>query len=174
MIVGSFMLVFIFPPFSPDTTWGFVQNWLSFSETYREQLMLPFNLSMGIMTVFIAVGIGSSLATHHNLDPVTTGLLSLMAFLLVAAPLQDGSISMQYFSGQGIFTAIISAIYATEVYAFLKRNNVTIKLPPEVPTGVARSFEILIPVMAIILTLHPLNLFIEAKTGMIILRQLCL
>jgi PTS system cellobiose-specific IIC component len=22
MIVGSFMLVFIFPPFSPDTTWG--------------------------------------------------------------------------------------------------------------------------------------------------------
>ncbi|WP_261834672.1 PTS sugar transporter subunit IIC [Vibrio ishigakensis] len=168
MIVGSFMLVFIFPPFSPDTTWGFAQNWLSFSETYREQLMLPFNLSMGIMTVFIAVGIGSSLATHHNLDPVTTGLLSLMAFLLVAAPLQDGSISMQYFSGQGIFTAIISAIYATEVYAFLKRNNVTIKLPPEVPTGVARSFEILIPVMAIILTLHPLNLFIEAKTGMII------
>ena len=22
MIVGSFLLVFIFPPFSPDTTWG--------------------------------------------------------------------------------------------------------------------------------------------------------
>ncbi|MGF1748420.1 PTS sugar transporter subunit IIC [Vibrio cionasavignyae] len=168
MIVGSFMLVFIFPPFSPDTTFGFAQAWLSFSDTYREQLILPFNLSMGIMTVFISVGIGSSLARHHNLDPVTTGLLALMAFLLVAAPVQDGTISMQYFSGQGIFTSIITAIYATEVYAFLKRNNITIKLPPEVPTGVARSFEILIPVLAIILTLHPLNLFIEAQTGMII------
>ncbi|GLO60660.1 permease IIC component [Vibrio sp. MACH09] len=168
MIVGSFMLVFIFPPFSADTTWGFARAWLDFSNTYREQLMLPFNLSMGIMTLFISVGIASSLARHHNLDPVTTGLLSMMSFLLVAAPLEGGQISMQYFSGQGIFTAIITAIYSTEVYAFLKRKNVTIKLPPEVPSGVARSFEILIPVLAIILTLHPLNLFIETQTGMII------
>ena len=44
----------------------------------------------------------------------------------------------------------------------------TIRLPKEVPTGVARSFEILIPVMVVIGTLHPLNLFIEAQTGMII------
>lgn len=168
MIVGSFMLVFIFPPFSPETSWGFAQAWLSFSETYREELMLPFNLSMGVMTIFISVGIGSSLAKHHNLDPVTTGLLALMSFLLVAAPLQDGAISMQYFSGQGIFTAIITALYSTELYAYLKRNNITIRLPPEVPTGVARSFEILIPVLAIIITLHPLNLLIEAQTGMII------
>ncbi|MCV5169032.1 PTS transporter subunit EIIC, partial [Escherichia coli] len=46
--------------------------------------------------------------------------------------------------------------------------NVTIRLPKEVPTGVARSFEILIPVLVVIATLHPLNLFIEAQTGMII------
>ncbi len=156
------------PPFSAETTWGFARAWLDFSDTYREQLMLPFNLSMGIMTIFISVGIASSLARHHDLDPVTTGLLSLMSFLLVAAPVQDGMLSMQYFSGQGIFTAIITALYSTEVYAYLKRNNITIKLPPEVPTGVARSFEILIPVLAIIMTLHPLNLFIEAQTGMII------
>ncbi len=168
MIVGSFMLVFIFPPFSADSTWGFARAWLDFSDVHRDALMLPFNLSMGIMTVFISVGIASSLARHHDLDPVTTGLLALMSFLLVAAPVQDGMLSMQYFSGQGIFTAIIISIYSTEVYALLKRKNITIKLPPEVPTGVARSFEILIPVLAVILTLHPLNLLIEAQTGMII------
>ena len=60
------------------------------------------------------------------------------------------------------------AIYSTELYAFLKRHNITIRLPPEVPTGVARSFEILIPVLAIVITLHPLNLLIEAQLGMII------
>ncbi|WP_164045122.1 PTS transporter subunit EIIC, partial [Serratia marcescens] len=80
----------------------------------------------------------------------------------------DGKISTQYLSGQGIFTALITAIYSTRVYAWLKQNNVTIRLPKEVPTGVARSFEILIPVMVVIGTLHPLNLFIEAQTGMII------
>lgn len=168
MIVGSFMLVFIFPPFSAETTWGFARAWLDFSDTYRDQLMLPFNLSMGIMTLFISVGVAASLARHHDLDPITTGLLSLMAFLLVAAPVENGMISMQYLSGQGIFTALITAIYSTEVYSYLKRKKITIRLPPEVPTGVARSFEILIPVMAIILTLYPLNLALESVTGMIL------
>ena len=168
MIIGSFMLVFIFPPFSPDTTWGFARAWLQFSLDHRDALMLPFNFSMGVMTLFIAVGIAASLAKHHHLDSLTAGMLSLMSFLRVAAPLKDGQISTAYFSGQGIFTAILVAIYSTELYAFLKRHNITIRLPPEVPAGVARSFEILIPVLAIILTLHPLNLFIEAQLGMII------
>ena len=168
MIVGSFMLVFIFPPFSPDTTWGFARAWLQFSLDHRANLMLPYYFSMGIMTIFISVGVADSLARHHELDPLTSGMLSLMGFLLIAAPLKDGQISTAYFSGQGIFTALLVAIYTTELYAFLRRNNITIRLPPEVPTGVARSFEILIPVLAVVLTLHPLNLVIEAQFGMII------
>ncbi|AHB70619.1 hypothetical protein P262_03163 [Cronobacter malonaticus] len=168
MIIGSFLLVFIFPPFSPDTQIGFCRAWLDISLKYREQLMLPFNLSMGVMTFFISVGIGASLGKHYKLDPIMTGLLAFMAFLLVAAPYKDGQISTQYFSGQGIFTALITAIYASEMYAFLKRHNITIRLPKEVPTGVARSFEILIPVVVIVFTLHPLNLLIESTTGMIL------
>ncbi|EKM6457670.1 PTS sugar transporter subunit IIC [Cronobacter dublinensis] len=168
MIIGSFLLVFIFPPFSPDTQIGFCRAWLDLSLKYREQLMLPFNLSMGVMTFFISVGIGASLGKHYQLDPIMTGLLAFMAFLLVAAPYKDGHISTQYFSGQGIFTALITAIYASEMYAFLKRHNITIRLPKEVPTGVARSFEILIPVVVIVFTLHPLNLLIESTTGMIL------
>ncbi|WP_256742014.1 PTS transporter subunit EIIC, partial [Cronobacter sakazakii] len=143
MIIGSFMLVFIFPPFSADTTVGFARAWLDFSQTYREQLMLPFNLSMGVMTFFISVGVGASLGRQFQLDPVMAGLLAFMAFLLVAAPYADGKISTQYLSGQGIFTALITAIYSTRVYAWLKEHKVTIRLPKEVPTGVARSFEIL-------------------------------
>lgn len=113
MIIGSFMLVFIFPPFSADTTVGFARAWLDFSTEYREQLMLPFNLSMGVMTFFISVGIGASLGRQFNLDPVMTGLLAFMAFLLVAAPYKDGTISTQYLSGQGIFTALITSIYSS-------------------------------------------------------------
>ncbi|AVJ18402.1 PTS sugar transporter subunit IIC [Serratia rhizosphaerae] len=168
MIIGSFMLVFIFPPFSADSSWAFARGWLNFSLQYREQLMLPFHLSMGVMTFFISVGIGASLGRHHKLDPIMTGLLALMAFLLVAAPYRDGVIDTQYFSGEGIFTAIITALYAGELYAWLKRHNITIRLPQEVPTGVARSFEILIPVVAIVATLHPLNLLVQSYTGMII------
>jgi PTS system cellobiose-specific IIC component len=168
MIIGSFMLVFIFPPFDPDTHWGFARSWLDFSVRYRNQLMLPFNLSMGVMTFFISVGIGASMGKHYKLDPIMSGLLAFMAFLLVAAPYHDKQISVAYFSGQGIFTAILAAIYSSEMYAWLKRHNITIRLPKEVPTGVARSFEILIPVVVIVATLHPLNLLVEHLTGMII------
>lgn len=87
MIIGSFMLVFIFPPFSADTTNSFARAWLDFSVTYRQQLMLPFHLSMGVMTFFISVGIGASLGRQFNLDPIMSGLLAFMAFLLVAAPM---------------------------------------------------------------------------------------
>ncbi|MBN0545213.1 PTS sugar transporter subunit IIC, partial [Pseudomonas aeruginosa] len=103
-----------------------------------------------------------------QLDPFMCAMLSIMAFLLIAAPKTNGTLPVDSLGGTGIFTAILVAIYSTELYAFLKRHNITIRLPPEVPAGVARSFEILIPVLAIILTLHPLNLFIEAQLGMII------
>ena len=139
MIVGSFLLVFAYPPFSPDTTWGFARAWLDFSTEYRAQLMLPFNLSMGVMTFFISVGIGASLGRQFNLDPVMTGLLAFMAFLLVAAPYHEGQISTQYLSGQGIFTALLTAIYSARVYAWLKQHNITIRLPKEVPTGDRKS-----------------------------------
>ncbi|WP_369136158.1 PTS sugar transporter subunit IIC [Klebsiella variicola] len=168
MIVGSFMLVFIFPPISSNTTFQFAKAWLNFSANYREQLMLPFNMSMGLMTIFISVGVGASLGKQYSLDPITTGLLSLMSFMLVAADLKNGALSMQYFSGQGIFTALLCSIYATEVYSWLKKRNITIKLPEQVPPGVSRSFEVLIPVIVIMITLHPLNLFIEHATGMIL------
>ncbi|EPU1196391.1 TPA: PTS sugar transporter subunit IIC [Klebsiella oxytoca] len=168
MIVGSFMLVFIFPPISTNTTFQFAKAWLNFSANYREQLMLPFNMSMGLMTIFISVGVGASLGKQYSLDPITTGLLSLMSFMLVAADLKNGALSMQYFSGQGIFTALLCSIYATEVYRWLKKRNITIKLPEQVPPGVSRSFEVLIPVIVIMITLHPLNLFIEYATGMIL------
>lgn len=168
MIVGSFMLVFIFPPISTNTTFQFAKAWLNFSANYREQLMLPFNMSMGLMTIFISVGVGASLGKQYSLDPITTGLLSLMSVMLVAADLKNGALSMQYFSGQGIFTALLCSIYATEVYRWLKKRNITIKLPEQVPPGVSRSFEVLIPVIVIMITLHPLNLFIEHATGMIL------
>ncbi|SMB35722.1 PTS system, lactose/cellobiose family IIC component [Serratia proteamaculans] len=168
MIVGSFMLVFIFPPISSNTTFHFAKAWLNFSANYREQLMLPFNMSMGLMTIFISVGVGASLGKQYSLDPITTGLLSLMSFMLVAADLKNGALSMQYFSGQGIFTALLCSIYATEVYRWLKKRNITIKLPEQVPPGVSRSFEVLIPVIVIMITLHPMNLFIEHATGMIL------
>ena len=47
MIVGSFLLVFAFPPFSPDTTFGFGQWWNAASKEYFNEIMTPFTCRWG-------------------------------------------------------------------------------------------------------------------------------
>jgi PTS system cellobiose-specific IIC component len=90
MIVGSFLLVFAYPPFSPDTTWGFARAWLDLAKQFEGQILTPFDMTMGIMSVYICAAIAYNLGKHyvksHQLDPFMCAMLSIMAFLLIAAP----------------------------------------------------------------------------------------
>ncbi|MGV3003122.1 PTS sugar transporter subunit IIC [Vibrio sp. E150_018] len=168
MIVGSFLLVFAFPPFSSNTSFAFGQWWLSMSQEYFDQIMTPFNMTMGIMSCYISVGIAYNLANHYKLDALPTGLLSLMTFLLVAAPMEDGKLSASFMGGTGIFTSIIVSIYVTELTRFLKVRNIGIKLPEQVPAKIRQSFDLLIPALAVIFTIYPLNLFLQGQLEMIL------
>ena len=168
MIVGSFLLVFAFPPFSSNTSFAFGQWWLSMSQEYFDQIMTPFNMTMGIMSCYISVGIAYNLANHYKLDALPTGLLSLMTFLLVAAPMEGGKLSASFMGGTGIFTSIIVSIYVTELTRFLKVRNIGIKLPEQVPAKIRQSFDLLIPALAVIFTIYPLNLFLQGQLEMIL------
>lgn len=96
MIVGSFLLVFAYPPFSPDTTWGFARAWLDMAKQFEGQILTPFDMTMGIMSIYICAAIAYNLGKHyvksHQLDPFMCAMLSLMAFLLVAAPKTKGTL----------------------------------------------------------------------------------
>lgn len=35
MIVGSFLLVFVYPPFSAESSWGFARSWLALSGSMK-------------------------------------------------------------------------------------------------------------------------------------------
>ncbi|HGF7177559.1 TPA: PTS sugar transporter subunit IIC [Vibrio cholerae] len=168
IIVGSFILIFAFPPFAEDTTNVFGRVWLNFATTHFDIIMMPFNMSMGIMTIFVSLGVAYSLAKAYKMDGITSAVLSLMSFLLVAAPAKDGSLSMAHMGGTGIFTAVICAFFAVELYRFMKKHNITIRMPEQVPPAIARSFEVLLPVLAIFVTLYPLSLFVQAEYGMLI------
>jgi len=168
MIVGSFLLVFAFPPFSPETTFGFGQWWLAMSKEYFNEIMTPFNMSMGIMACYISAGIAYNLAQSYKIDAFPCAMLSLMTFLLIAAPMKDGALSAGFLGGTGIFTTIIVGIYVTELMRFLKVRNIGIKLPEQVPEKIRQSFNLLIPALVVILTIYPLNLFIQHQFGMLL------
>ncbi len=157
MIVGSFLLVFAYPPFSPDTTWGFARVWLDLAKQFEGQILTPFDMTMGIMSVYICAAIAYNLGKHyvksHQLDPFMCAMLSIMAFLLIAAPKTKGTMPVDSLGGTGIFTAILVAIYCVEMMRFLKAHNIGIRLPDQVPPMIKNSFDLLIPVLVVVLTL---------------------
>ncbi len=95
-------------------------------------------------------------------------MLSLMAFLLASAPQINNNMSMEFLGGKGVFTAIICAIWSVELIRLLKKYNVTIKMPEQVPPAIARSFELLYPVIGIMLTVYPISLFLQSEYGMLL------
>ncbi|MDN3684240.1 PTS transporter subunit EIIC [Vibrio sinaloensis] len=59
--------------------------------------------------------------------------------------------------------------FSVELYRFMKKkHNITIRMPEQVPPAIARSFEVLLPVLAIFITLYPLSLFVQSQFGMLI------
>lgn len=168
MIVGSFLMILAFPPFSKETTFAFGQMWLEFATVHKDAIMLPFRMTMGIMTLYVAVGIGYNLSQGYNLSPLMGGLLSLCSFLIVAAPFSNGNIPAMFMGGTGIFTALLTSIYSVELMRFLKAKNFTIRLPEQVPEKIAQSFELLVPVLVMIATLYPLSLILQHYSGMLL------
>ena len=168
MIVGSFLLIFAFPPFSPETTFTFGRWWIDMSQKYFEQIMAPFNVSMGIMSCYIVAGITYNLAQSYRLDAFPTAMLSIMTFLLIAAPIEEGALSGTFLNGTGVFTAIIVAIYVTELTRFLKVHHIGIKLPAQVPYKIRQSFDLLVPTLLVILTIYPANLLLQGQLDMIL------
>lgn len=161
MIVGSFLLVFVYPPFSAESSWSFARSWLALSGKYESQILTPFNMTMGIMSVYISAAIAYNLARSYQLDPFMTAMLALMGFLLVSAPQVNGNMPTVALGGGGIFTAVIVAVYVTELTRFLKLRNIGIRLPEQVPANIKQSFDLLIPILAVIITLYPLSLLIQ-------------
>ncbi|KLV02243.1 PTS sugar transporter [Photobacterium aquae] len=168
IIVGSFILIFAFPPFAEDTQNGFGRAWLDFATKNFDAIMMPYNMSMGIMTIFVSLGVAYSLARAYAMDGITCACLSLMSFLLIAAPATDGGLPAGHMGGTGIFTAVLTAFFSVELVRFLQRHNITIRMPEQVPPAIARCFEMLIPVLIVFLTLYPLSLFAQSQFGMLI------
>ena len=166
IIVGSFILIFANPPFAADTTNAFGRMWLDFVAAHRPTIVMPWTMSMGIMSLFITMGVAYSLARSYKMDPIGAAALSAMTFLLVAAPEKGWALPLNHFGGTGIFTALLSAFFSVELTRFLKKHNVTIRMPDQVPPAIAASFALLIPVLAIFLTAYPLSLFLQTQFDM--------
>lgn len=168
IIVGSFMLIFSFPPFPADTSFVLGKWWLATANKYLYEIMTPYNMTMGMMAVFVSIGVAYNLAKSYKMDGLSCALLSVMSFFLISAPMKDGMLPSAYLGGTGVFTAVILAIFVTELMRWLKVNNIGIPLPESVPQNIRQSFNLLIPAALIIVTVYLFNLFLVSSFSVVL------
>lgn len=168
LIIGSFLLIFAYPPFSEDTTLTIGKAWIEFAGNYKGIILLPFNMTMGIMAIFVTVSTAYSLLESYNLDKLTGVLLALMGFLLISAPATNGQLGTDFLGAKGLFAGLVISLFSVEVFRFCKEKKLMIKLPNGVPPRIAKSFELLIPVFLLILIVYPISLLVQNMSGVLI------
>ncbi len=148
IIVGSFFLIIAFPPVPADTAIGL---WAS---EHLVTILLPYRLTMYIMSLYAAWGIGYSLSRSYDMDGVSGANLAVVAFLMTIVPQAAEGIGwvlpMANLGGAGMFVAIITSILAVELMRLVYKSNFKISMPEQVPASVARSFEALTPTALVV------------------------
>ena len=168
MPVILFSSIFILIAYVPNA-WGF--HWSKDIETF---LMTPYSYSMGILAFFVGGTTAKALTDSMNRDlPATnqinfisTMLASMVGFLLMAAePAKDGGFLTAFMGTKGLLTAFIAAFVTVNVYKVCVKNNVTIRMPDEVPPNISQVFKDLIPFTVSVVLLYGLELIVKGGLG---------
>lgn len=182
-IVGSLFLVLnVLPQTATFLEDIFNNTFFRISDLY----MLANKATMGILALYFCLIIGyeyTKIIVEEeglNLNPLNGALLSVFAFFMTLPELvlSDGKIilvneitdSSKIINGwniggdgvsrlgtTGIFTAIIMAVIAVQLYRLCVKHNLVIKMPESVPEGVSRSFTALIPAFVVAFSVLLIN-----------------
>lgn len=115
-----------------------------------DKLWVPFNLTFGLLSVYVTLSVSYALARRKGLDPVMPLIFALLSFLLIASPQVAGGEAATHLDNTGLFTAILIALVTVEVYSFFIKRNLVITMPAGVPPAIANAFAALIPGAAIV------------------------
>ena len=138
--------------------------------SHSATILLPYRVTMYIMALYAVFGMGNSLARSYDLDGVSGGILSTMAFLLTIVPVNVAAdvnagvagfvLPMASLGGGGLFVGIIVTFFAINVFRLTNNSKFKITMPEQVPPSVARSFEALTPTLIVILVIGSLTYFV--------------
>lgn len=120
-------------------------------------------VTISCMSLPIAFLIGYKLAEKENLPQLESGLIGLLSYLAVCPntistvveglkdPVVVNGLGVGVIGAQGLFVSMIMSMVAVKFFGLLTNIDAfKIKMPDSVPTGIARSFNILIPIFIII------------------------
>ncbi|WP_019616794.1 PTS sugar transporter subunit IIC [Psychromonas ossibalaenae] len=144
VIIGSvFTVISSFPS----------EAWTSIIEPYVDMINVGNTLTFGMIALIAVVCISYSMALMEKIDPIGTAVTALIGFLILQVSTSDYSLMTDNFGASGLFTAILVALLCPEIIIFFVHRNITIKMPPGVPSYVSDSFTVIIPALVFIVLL---------------------
>ena len=113
----------------------------------------PYNYSMGILALVVAATTAKNLTDSMNRDMpknnqinnISTMIAAIVCFLLISVDAIDGGFANGYMGSKGLLTAFISAFVVCNIYKVCIKNNITIKMPEQVPPNISQTFKDIIP-----------------------------
>ena len=136
-------------------------------------LMKPYSYSMGILAFLVAGTTAKSLTDSVNrsmpatnqINYLSTLLASMVGLLLLAAdPTKDG-ISTGFLGTKGLLTAFLASFITVTIYKICIKNEVTIKMPSEVPPNISQVFKDVIPFTLSVVSLYILDILVRHFIG---------
>lgn len=152
---GSLMILLNYVLLSPD---GFIARMLHLGDlipnlaSYQAIFTPVLNGSTNILSILTVFLVGRNIAKDLKSDDLLTGLTALSVFFIIYPSYVNvngaNNLVTTYLGAQGLFVAIIVGLAVGEVMARLsKADKLEIKMPPQVPPAVSRSFKVLIPII---------------------------
>lgn len=145
ILFSSFFLLIAYVP----NAFGF--HWDTSIETI---LMKAYNGSMGVLGLLMAATVTKSLTETFNnklpktnkINSTSTMIAAFIGFIIVGVNPIEGGFSSGFMGTKGLLTAFIIGFVVPNVYRFCVKNNITVKMPEEVPGNISQTFKDLIPI----------------------------
>jgi PTS system cellobiose-specific IIC component len=127
-----------------------IPGWETRIASYAPLLQIPVTATFGLLAIFVCFSIAYELAKQFQLEPLTSGLMATLVFLMIQVKREDQTLGMEGLGSQGLFTGIVIALVCVAVQRFFNRANLVIRLPRSVPTAVYESFASLTPMIFLV------------------------
>ncbi|HEU6283007.1 TPA: PTS transporter subunit EIIC [Streptococcus pneumoniae] len=167
MPVILFSSIFILIAFVPNS-WGF--KW---SDEVVAFLMKPYSYSMGILALLVAGTTAKSLTDSVNrsmektnqINYMSTLLAAIVGLLMLAADPIENGLATGFLGTKGLLSAFLAAFVTVAIYKVCVKNNVTLRMPDEVPPNISQVFKDVIPFTLSVVSLYALDLLARHFVG---------
>ncbi len=172
-IVGGFAMLLAVPPIPASITEGsnffyaFLLAWKAFAAANSEILLIPYYMTIGIISIYVVCGVSYTLANNYKMNALNNMISALLVYLTVsgAVDLSTGSLTIANLGAGYMFSAMVIGLLVVEINRFFINHNIVIKMPSSVPPNVAAPFNVLLPLAFSVIVFSLINALLVSLTG---------